>query len=76
MSRKGLAAAYTAAVAARRGLESTAVDSPEFDAAYEAACSAERAACAALVAAEMAEPTRRETRREDNNLYWRNRGYD
>ena len=76
MSRASAKEAYQAATAARRALESATVTSEEFEREYALACSTERAACEALVAAELAEPTHAEKRRANANLYWRNRGYD
>ena len=79
MTRTQASAQYKAAVNARRALESATLadfTEEEFNAAYAEACAAENAACAVLVAAEIAEPTNAETKRANNTLYLRNRGYD
>lgn len=79
MNRTQAAAEYKAAVSARRILEAATLadfTEEEFNAAYENACKVEKSACAALVEAEIAEPTKAETKRANNTLYLRNRGYD
>lgn len=79
MNRLQANAEYKAAVNARRALESATLadfTEEEFNAAYTKACEAERIACAALVAAEIAAPTKAETKRAGRTLYLRNRGYD
>ena len=79
MNRTQATATYKAATSARRALESATLadfTEAEFNAAYANACKAEKAACAALVAAEIAEPTKAETKRANNTLYLRNRGFD
>ena len=79
MTRFQANAAYKAAVSARRILETATLadfTEEEFNAAYTKACETEKAACAALVAAEIAAPTKAETKRANNTLYLRNRGLD
>ena len=79
MNRTQANAQYKSAVAARRDLESATLadfTEEEFNAAYAKACKAEQIACAALVEAEIAEPTKAETKRANNTLYLRNRGLD
>lgn len=79
MNRTQATATYKAAISARRVLESATLadfTEEEFNAAYANACKAEKESCAALVAAEIAEPTKAETKRANNTLYLRNRGYD
>jgi len=79
MNRTQATTAYKAAVATRRALESATLadfTEAEFNAAYAKACETEKTACAALVAAEIAEPTKSEMKRANNTLYLRNRGLD
>ncbi len=79
MNRTQATAQYKAAASARRALESATLadfTEEEFNAAYTKACQAEKSACAALVAAEIAAPTKAETKRAERTRYLRNRGYD
>lgn len=78
MNRTQATAEYKAAVSARRTLEAATLadfTEEEFNAAYAKACEIEKTACAALVAAEIAAPTKAETKRANNTLYLRNRGF-
>lgn len=79
MNRTQAYTEYKAAVLARRALEAaTLADFTEeqFNVAYATACKAEKIACAVLVDAEMAAPTKAESKRAAKTLYLRNRGYD
>lgn len=75
MNRTQATAEYKKSVATRRAMEDLTADRFN-EAAYQAACEVERQARSALVAAELAEPTKQETKRAAHTLYLRNRGLD
>jgi hypothetical protein len=79
MNRTQATANYNAAKKARRALESATLadfTEEEFNTTYANACELEKSACSILVAAEIADPTKKETKRANNTLYLRNRGFD
>lgn len=75
MNRTQATAEYKKAVATRRAMEELTAEQFN-EAAYQAACEAEKQARAELVAAEIAAPTKQETKRAAHTLYLRNRGLD